>query len=446
VVTADEDTTPKTPNKQPKAKPSKQQTRPQQPKLRGKGAYTYDQPGPWGKTGRELGSLLGGHYFGDPGKTIGGKLGSYAHYIGKIFGSGDYVVGPGIIGKNNLVNPEQVPEFQNGDNSVRIAHREYICDIYSSSTAGAFVRYDFPINPGLSSTFPWAGQVIGGNFQQYTLNGCVFEFHSNSSEYTTAVNQGYVVLATDYDSTDVPFTTKLQMENTQYAVSGKPSKNMLHAIECERKQTSVSNLYTRSGAIAPGTDLRMYDLGRLSVATGGVSTPNVMLGELWVSYDMTIRKPIQLQPSAYLPCMRAQLSLTTQATAPLTLTAAGKFDTIGVTFAADGLSASLPFTIPPRSVWQTVFLNQTDAGGAATVQAYSIVGSNGMVSYPTLPAFLVPNPTPAPSRIRAYSKYFIYDGSGTPNAPPTFSITPGGTPFVYVTSADFTILMVNGSM
>lgn len=446
MVTAAVHTTPKTPNKQQKAKPSKQQTRPQQPKLRGKGAYTYDQPGPWGKTGRELGSLLGGHYFGEPGKSIGGKLGSYAHYIGKIFGSGDYVVGPGIIGKNNLVNPEQVPEFQNGDNTVRVAHREYICDVYSSSTAGAFVRYDFPINPGLSSTFPWAGQVVGGNFQQYTLNGCVFEFHSNSSEYTTNVNQGYVVMATDYDSTDTPFTTKLQMENTQYAVSGKPSKNMLHAIECERKQTSVSNLYVRSGAIAPGTDLRMYDLGRLSIATGGITSPNVMLGELWVSYDLTVRKPIQLQPALYLPSLRASLDLTRQVTAPLTLTAAGKFDTIGVVFSADGLSATMPFNIPPRSVWLVTFLNQTDAGGAANVSYYGITGSNGLAPHPTMIGYFAPNPSPTVARSRVYSKYFVYDGTGTPNAPPTLTMNIGGTPFPYVTEASLTIGMVNGAM
>lgn len=444
VVTAAVHTTPKNNNKQKKAVKPSQKPRP--PRICGRGAYTYETPGPWGRVGRDVGSLLGGHYLGAPGKAIGEKLGSYAHYIGKIFGSGDYVVGPGIIGRNNLVNPEQVPEFQNGDNTVRIAHREYICDIYSSATPGAFLRYDFPLNPGLSSTFPWAGQVIGGNFQQHSFNGLVFEFHSNSSEYTTQLNAGYVVMATDYDSTDVPFTSKLQMENTQYAVSGKPSRNMLHAIECDRKQTTVSNLYVRSGAAPSGTDLRMYDLGRLSVGVGGITTPNVMIGELWASYDLLARKPIQMQPAAYLPMFKADLSLTTQGNAPLTLTPAGKFDTIGVTITS-GTTMTLPYTIPLESIWCVHYATTTDASGAAIAYAPNVTGSNGLVTYTPLPGSLWPNPTPSGTVVRGtgFVRYLKYTNNGGPGAPPTITVSAGGPGFAYCVTAHIAVTMMNGA-
>lgn len=224
-------------------------------------------------------------------------MGSYAHYIGRIFGSGDYATSPGFVNKNSITNSSQIPEFGSEGSFVKITHREYLCDILSSSTPNQFQIQNFQLNPGLSTTFPWLSSMIAGSFQQYRINGMVFEFRSTSSELSTTVNLGYVVMATDYDSADSVFSSKSQMENTTLAVSCKPSSHAIHAIECDKKQTSMTELYVRSSVQPPNTDIRLFDLGRFSIATGGVATPSAVLGELWVSYDVSAIKPILLPPN-----------------------------------------------------------------------------------------------------------------------------------------------------
>ncbi len=192
--------------------------------LSGHGDYTYDKPGPWGKAGRWIGSALGSQFAGAGGGKLGEKLGSYLHYIGKIFGSGDYVTSAQQVTGNTLVNSSQIPQFTHGKSSVRIQHREFLGDIKTSSTPGAFLIQDYPINPGMEVTFPWLSSVVGVNFQQYRIRGMVFEYRSMSADALNSTNTalGSVVMATDYDSTDLRFTSKSQMENTEFGVLVNP--------------------------------------------------------------------------------------------------------------------------------------------------------------------------------------------------------------------------------
>jgi len=273
------------------------------PRMSGSGAYTYEKPGPWGRIGSAAGRMVGGaigskYGLGKAGAAIGSKIGSYAHYIGKIFGSGDYITASDGVKSNSLMNPSpQAPQFA-GQRAVRIRHREFLGDIITSATPGAFNIQKFSINPGLSASYPWLSQVCGATFQQYRINGQVYEYRSMSADALTSTNTalGQVIMATDYDSKDSPFTTKQQMENTMFGVSCKPSSCMIHAIECARNQTSVSELYVRPFAVPDGTDPRLYDMGNFYVATNGMQGASVNVGELWVSYDITFFKEIQQPP------------------------------------------------------------------------------------------------------------------------------------------------------
>lgn len=269
--------------------------------IRGRGAYSYSRPGPVGKAGRVVGRALGQHLGGPLGGHLGEAAGGLAHYIGRIFGSGDYVTNLDRLKQNTIVNDAQIPQFGTGSNVVRIRHREFLGDIISSATAGAFNITSYAINPGLALSLPWLSQVCGATFQQYRINGMIFEFRSMSADALNNVNTalGSVVMATDYDSADAVFTSKAQMENTEFGVSCKPSCSMLHGIECARNQTSISEPYIRAGAVPTNADIRMYDWGRFSIATVGLQGTNVNCGELWCSYDITLLKAIQ-QPPGYL--------------------------------------------------------------------------------------------------------------------------------------------------
>nr|QKV51326.1 putative capsid protein [Crucivirus sp.] len=351
-------------------------------RLHGHGDYTYDKPGPWGKIGRSLGEHAGGmigsgYGFKGAGSALGGKLGSYLHYIGKIFGSGDYVTAANQLKHNVLTNSTQIPVFSDGANDVRIRHREFLGDIISSNTAAAFRLQSFPINPGLLSSFPWLSQVCGATWQQYRVNGMVFEFRSMSADALNSTNTalGSVVMATDYDSADAVFTSKADMENTEFGVSCKPSSSMIHGIECARYQTAMSEQYIRSAAVPANKDIRMYDLGNFQIATVGFQGQSVNCGELWVSYDVSLLKTKGSPPGAVMGLANLQIAGATAAL-PLgtgfTIAAAGQ-DSIGITWVTGNL---LSFPVLPIGTTFLLTYNLSVASAALTLP--TITAGGGM--------------------------------------------------------------------
>lgn len=227
-------------------------------------------------------------------KVVAPLVGAYygAHALK---GVGDYAP-LGIMPKHNsfmrALLSNGPPAIQNTRmRTFVVRHREYLGDVVTGAT-GAFNITTFPINPGMAVTFPWLAQ-LAQNFEQYRINGMVFEFKSTSADALNSTNTalGTVVMATEYNSDSDPFTTKQQMENHEFANSCRQSCSMLHAIECKPSLTSISELYTRTTAPAAGQDLRLYDLGQFSIATVGQQGSSVNIGELWCSYEIELLKP-----------------------------------------------------------------------------------------------------------------------------------------------------------
>ena len=148
------------------------------------------------------------------------------------------------------------------------------------------------INPANSRTFPWLNQ-IAGNYEQYFIEGLVFEFRSTSADALNSTNTalGSVMMATQYDVADPVFRSKAEMLNYEYSNSLKPSDNCLHMVECEPSQSVLSGLYTLDGSAPANTDSRLYHLGRFSIATVGFQAANVNIGELHVTYQIRLLKP-----------------------------------------------------------------------------------------------------------------------------------------------------------
>nr|QKV51195.1 putative capsid protein [Crucivirus sp.] len=397
--------------------------------LRGHGDYTYDKPGPWGKAGRWIGNALGSHFAGSGGGKLGEKIGSYAHYLGKIFGSGDYVTAASSVKSNTLVNSSQVPQFANGLHTMKIQHREYLGDIFSSGTANTFAIQDYAINPGQVLSYPWLANVVGVSYQQYRINGQVYEFRSMSSDALNSTNTalGSVAMATDYDSKDNTFVSKAQMENTEFGVSCKPSCNMIHAIECARNQTSVSELYMRPAGVPSGADQRLYDLGRFSIASTGMQGTNVNLGELWVSYDIDFLKPIQLLPLAN-GLEAAYEILGTDATHPLgTSSILDDVDSFGLVLPA-AASTSGVIAFPANLPIGTTFMFHYQITGNSTnsVAAPVVTWAHGLSSIGNTLAF--PASGTATASVWYYSSVIRYTGGASASAPPTATISAGVVP------------------
>jgi len=240
-----------------------------------------------GQVAETIGSIIGagaGIASGIPfapliGSLVGGGIGS-------LIGSGQYTyVGP-KPGYNVLVNPNQIPRFSTNRVTNVVSHREYLGDILGDP---AFVNRQLPLNPGISSTFPWLS-TIAQNYQEYKFHGLVFEFKSLVTDFVTGGAPGALIMATNYNSDAPPFTTKQEMENSEFATSTKPTCNLLHGIECAVSQTVFPHLFVRTSGIGPNLDLKTLDQGLFQLATQ--SNPSQNLGELWVTYVVEFFKPV----------------------------------------------------------------------------------------------------------------------------------------------------------
>jgi len=325
------------------------------------GAYNLDD-GPWAQRGATIGSAVA-RSFGAPsavGEYIGRRL---FHYPAKYFGSGKYGATKAVaarrtktyarhgayeVGETSVMSPE-IPRFSKGgdDDSIVVSHREYIGDIFTSASAGAFKIDEFIINPGDAITFPWLSSLAQCSYQQYKFSGCVFEFVSTSADALNSTNTalGAVVSCINYDSNDATFNSRMQMENTSWANACKPSQNMSIPVECDAKMTSMQGLlYVSENGIMPANaDPKTYILGKLSIATTGFQGTSINIGSLYVTYKVKLFKPIMARPLAN---ANRTLLVRTGCTSAVpfgtatstTLAVPAECDTLGVTFTATTLT------------------------------------------------------------------------------------------------------------
>jgi hypothetical protein len=289
--------------------------------------------------GGGLGGLIGGALTGGAGTGVGAGIGSsIGDMAATILGMGAYE-----IKENSLLTSSQVPIMHDVGNSIRIKNREYVADIYSSATPGAFDIKTFSLNPGLSASFPWLSNVAGA-FEQYMVEGFAVEFKSGSGDALNSTNTalGSVIMAADYNAGSTGYTNKQQMLNSMWATEAKPSQNIIMPIECDPKENPFGILYNRNGPVPPGEDTRLYDLCNISIATTGCQGSSVNLGSVWFTYDILLKKPTSLQTSG-LALKSAAFSTTTTSTGIDTthwfknMSSEGEYggDNIGVTLTAD---------------------------------------------------------------------------------------------------------------
>lgn len=308
-------------------------------RLRGRGAY-----GQRGLRGR-------GDFFNDAinwtGKTAGNIVKAAAPIGGalalgsKLFGMGDY-----------RIAPDSVPLFQSepGHRLNSFIHKEYLGDIFSSQD---FAATTFNINPGLNDPgnaiagnrgmFPWLAR-IAQQYEEYKIDGMVVYYVPTSSDSVvasaTTPAMGSVSIATEYNANKPNFTNLVDMLNHQFSNSKKPSEMIAHPIECDLKDRPMPMQYIRSDTQADG-DILHYDLGKTTVAVTGCQADGQNLGQLWVSYKVSLFKPI----------------LAEQADSPFVLSTHYRIGT-GVTTSAY-FGSSIPTTPENGSTFEVTLANTT---------------------------------------------------------------------------------------
>lgn len=244
------------------------------------------------------GGALGGMLAGPKGAALGTAIGSG---ISTITGYGDYTVRMNSILKSGFSSDSErspvddLPQFTRGAHTVNVKHREYFGDLLVPDVPSQFNNTAYTIQPSNSSLFPWLAR-IARQYQQYRIRGMVVEFKSNTTDYAAAGPLGSVGIATNYNVVDAKFDSLVEFQNSEFAVVSKPSKNILHAIECSPAIGRGEWLYVKDLSNEdPGMtqDSRFNDFGLLQVCTSGLpGTAGQTLGQLWVSYDIEFAKPI----------------------------------------------------------------------------------------------------------------------------------------------------------
>jgi hypothetical protein len=291
------------------ASKKKQQQRKAVPmeQISGRGNYFTDAmssiipKGTFSRLGGQGGGFLGGNVAGkiDPlfakgGSKYGGSAGRWmGQKIADLVGFGDYAVVDNSLSQvGKAIQPgTPVPAFGTSNAVTRIKHREFISDVLVPANPANFNSTAYQVNPGNSTLFPWLAS-LGNSYQQYRFRGLIFEFVSTTSEVSAGGPMGSVILASNYDVTDANYANKQQMENSQFAVSAKPSCSQIHTMECDMSQTAAHLLYVDSDSTHTAQDPRWCDLANFQIATVGLpGTAGQVLGELWASYDIEFYKP-----------------------------------------------------------------------------------------------------------------------------------------------------------
>jgi len=257
------------------------------PRVRVTAPIRQDYRGLSAGIGQSLGRSIGGMIGGPAGAGIGASLGYGAGSLfSHITGLGDYTVK-----KNTIVYPDQIPLFQpTNDGCILVSHKEYITDIISSGSVGAFKVDSFDVNPGLPGSFPWLS-ILAQAYDEWQPLGIVYAFKSTSADALNSTNTalGTVVMATEYNPLNPVYVNKQQMEQCVFSGSSRTSSSLMHPLECDFNQTrEVFNI--RQGGLQNG-DPRLYDLGRFSIASSGLQGTDVDIGELWVTYSIKLMKP-----------------------------------------------------------------------------------------------------------------------------------------------------------
>lgn len=236
--------------------------------------------------GSALGSMVGQ-------SALGGAAGhQLAGMASKWLGFGDYK-----ISRNSLMTKASsgIPAMHSTNQSVVVRHKEYIGQIRGHTTFK--VRQELPLNPGIGSTFPWLCD-IAAKYQEYVIRGAVFHYVPTSGMAINSTDPalGTVMLQTSYRASDTAPTSKNEMMNEYWATESMPCETFIHPIECDPRENPFSVHYVRTRDVPAGEPLMSYDLGKTFVAVSGQAADDKVIGDLWITYEVELKKPVVSSP------------------------------------------------------------------------------------------------------------------------------------------------------
>lgn len=308
-------------------------------------------------------SALGGLGF-DKGWNAGREISQargWGPYRAGLRGKGPYSQ-PWSVNRNSLTTNGNIPRVDNiRDAGMRVSHEEFF-DVVTSSTG--FTVNSYSLNPGLSRTFPWFNK-LAGNFQQWKLNGCLVTFKSSMSNATASFTSlGTVAIAVNLNPAEPAPISETEIEQLKFCAVAKSSEDIVAPIECDRQSTPVSSYYVRNTTPPSNASIMDYDHGTLYVASYAAPTAGVVLGRLFISYDISLLNPrfVMQANNAYASyaLVTPTLLTTLGATTPVKYT-----DNIGLTFPAGATTGYFKDIVFPVGTYGTFIIQIMIANDSA---------------------------------------------------------------------------------
>lgn len=195
----------------------------------------------------------------------------------------------------SLVTKTRAPTIKTTNRGFVVVHREFIQDVTASDSN--FRNTTFSINPGLATTFPWLS-AIAGRYESYLFR----RLHFIYEPICPTTTPGAVMMAVDYDASDVAPTSKVVLMSYRGAVRSAPwNITRFDASRGDLRKFGVQR-YVRNTSTPANTDVKTYDVGNLQLATQNTPATPTTLGELYVEYEVEFFTP-QI-PTAPTPAQR----------------------------------------------------------------------------------------------------------------------------------------------
>lgn len=287
--------------------------------------------------GGALGLMAGkGQKGWDLGADVSRDLLGWGRY--RVRGHGAYGV-PWSVTNNSLTSEGNIPKVANiVDEGIRICHTEYLGTVTSTTTFSNSVYY---LNPGLSATFPWLSK-LAANFQQWKIHGCMIVFKSQMTDAVATFSAlGSVAIAANMNPAERACANQIEMEQLKFCAVAKPSEHITAPIECGKASTSMNAYFVRTSAVPGNASVMDYDHATIQVATASAPSGGVVLGRLYISYDISLLNPRMVMTGTGCADYRFEGATTANYFGVLA-TMVKVTDTIGVSFTSPNVSITFP--------------------------------------------------------------------------------------------------------
>jgi hypothetical protein len=154
---------------------------------------------------------------------------------------------------------------------------------------------EYPINPGMSTTFP-LGSAEAAKWTEWKCEYVEFYYRRTVSEYATQGTTGRVVLACDYSALNGAPTT-LQQAEALHCAFGMPCDEEIRLRLDPRIVNKADPKYIRTTEPSGHSDIRLFDGGNFWFVVSGCQN-GTEIGELRVRYHFKVRLPNLLNTGA----------------------------------------------------------------------------------------------------------------------------------------------------